>query len=198
VERIGSRTRLFFGLLLSLASCGSAYGDDAPLAQRFTLPSHGALELRVPPNWIAAVRIPTDARPRTIVFAPRDGVPFEVSLTPSWDETYNDSSERESAMRRRVGRAVEAIRANIVEKEVPLVKLRGASGYGLYFSATDKAPKSMEYKFVTQGTLGVGDISADFTILTYDGQQEIVKNALAMLATARHVPTIASGIPTAR
>src|SRR5439155_8891218 len=118
------------------ARSARVYGDDAPPAPRFRLSSHGALELRVSPNWIAAVRIPTDARPRTIVFAPRDGVPFEVSLTPSWDDTYNDSSERESAMRKRVERAVEAIRANIVEKDVPLVKFRGVSGSGLYFSAT--------------------------------------------------------------
>jgi hypothetical protein len=61
------------------------------------------------------------------------------------------------------------------------------SGPGFYFSATDQAPRPGDYKFLTHGVLKAGGLAVSFTILTRDGQEQIVRDALAMLKTARHV-----------
>ncbi|HEY7676568.1 MAG TPA: hypothetical protein VIG69_05830, partial [Candidatus Methylomirabilis sp.] len=66
-------------------------------------------------------------------------------------------------------------------------ELQGVAARGYYFSATDRAPKPGEYKFMTQGMLRVGSLLVTFTILTNDGQGNIVADALAMLRSARHV-----------
>jgi hypothetical protein len=62
-------------------------------------------------------------------------------------------------------------------------------GPGFYFSATDRAPKPDEYKFLTQGVVRVGELSVTFTILTNDGQDAVVKQALDALKSATQEPT---------
>jgi hypothetical protein len=64
------------------------------------------------------------------------------------------------------------------------VEFQGRSGPGFYFSATDRAPKPGEYKFLTQGIVRVGELSVTFTILTNDGQEAVVKQALEALKGA--------------
>jgi hypothetical protein len=60
---------------------------------------------------------------------------------------------------------------------------------GFYFAATDRAPKPDEYKFLTQGVVRVGELSVTFTILTNDGQDAVVKQALDALKGATQEPT---------
>ena len=63
-------------------------------------------------------------------------------------------------------------------------ELSGPACHGYYFSATDKAPKSGEYAYMTQGIARTGDILIAFTVLTNDGQEAVVKAALDMLRGA--------------
>ena len=65
-------------------------------------------------------------------------------------------------------------------------ELQGTAGKGFYFCATDRAPKPGEYKYLTQGTIRVGELLVTFTILTNDGQAGVVSGAMMMLKTARH------------
>jgi hypothetical protein len=58
------------------------------------------------------------------------------------------------------------------------------NGHTRYFSATDRAPKPGEYKFMTQGMLQVGELSVTFTILTNEGQELVIKQALDALKGA--------------
>ena len=51
-----------------------------------------------------------------------------------------------------------------------------------------KAPKPGEYKYMTQGMLVVRELAVSFTILTNDGQQQVVQDALTMLKSATHTP----------
>ena len=55
------------------------------------------------------------------------------------------------------------------------------------FFSTDRAPKPDEYKYMTQGMILVGDIALTFTILTNDGQEIVITNALSMLKSSTHV-----------
>ena len=116
------------------------------------------------------------------------GLQFEISLTPSWPMKADQTASAEKAIRERVERLAEDIKPNVVEKNLDIVKLKGSSGTGFYFSATDKSPKPMEYKFVTQGIVNVARITVGFTILTHEGQGDVVAAALSMLKTAKHIP----------
>ena len=116
------------------------------------------------------------------------GLQFEISLTPSWPMKADESASAEKAVRERVGRLAEDIKPNVVERNLDIVKLKGSSGTGFYFSATDKSPKPMEYKFVTQGIVNAARITVGFTILTHEGQGDVVAAALSMLKTAKHIP----------
>ena len=83
--------------------------------------------------------------------------------------------------------AAKFIKSQAVEETLKIVELKGSSGRGYYFSATDKAPKPGEYKFMTQGILLVGELTVTFTILTNDNQKDTVNDALTMLRTATHL-----------
>ena len=65
------------------------------------------------------------------------------------------------------------------------MEFSGRSGPGYCFSATDRAPQPGEYKYLTQGIVRVGELSVTFTILTNDGQEAVVKQALEALKGAR-------------
>jgi hypothetical protein len=56
--------------------------------------------------------------------------------------------------------------------------MRGESGMGYYFSATDRAPKPGEFKYLTQGILHIGELVASFTILSNDGGEANASDAL--------------------
>jgi hypothetical protein len=73
-----------------------------------------------------------------------------------------------------------------VEGVLPLQEIKGVDGRGFYFTATDRAPKPGEAKYLTQGIIRVGEISLAFTVLTNDGQEAVVRAALEMLRTAVH------------
>jgi hypothetical protein len=180
------RFRCYLGIMLcALASPASAAEKTA--ARRYPLPEHGFLELQAPADWREIVRRPTEPGPPTIVFGPAKGTPFEVSLTPAWEEGSAGPTASERTMRERVERYLEGVKPNVVEKEIDVVKLEGPSGRGFYFSATDKAPRPGDYKFLTHGVLKVGGLAVSFTILTRDGQEQIIRDAMAMLKAAKHV-----------
>lgn len=106
-------------------------------------------------------------------------------MTPAWEEGPAGPNER--SMRERVEQYLEGVKPSAIEKEIDLLRLESPAGPGFYFSATDQAPRPGDYKFLTHGLLKAGALSVSFTILTRDGQQQIVGDALAMLKTARHV-----------
>ena len=90
-------------------------------------------------------------------------------------------------MRSSVQRAIDEAKPDSVEQEIPIRELTGASGPGFYFSATDKAPKPGEYKYLTQGIVKVSDLTVTFAILTNDGQEQVAKDALDMVRSAAHL-----------
>ena len=71
-----------------------------------------------------------------------------------------------------------------MEKALRVRQLSGDGNQGFYFLATDSAPKPGQFKYLTQGIAHVGDINLAFTILTNDGQEMVVKDALDMIRRA--------------
>ncbi len=175
---------LMLGIAL-LAVCVSASAADSAV-RSYPLPNRGALELNVPADWQDRVEKTSDGIPPTITFSPKSGAEFRVMVTPiplrRDVKTPNPADLKEIALK-----SANRVAPQSVEKNLTLQELKGSVNVGYYFAATDPAPQPGEYKLMSQGIIGVGDLVVTFTILTNDGQDEVVKKAMAMLAEAvRH------------
>jgi hypothetical protein len=153
--------------------------------RRYPIPDHGFLQMKVPSGWRDELQQLSTGMPPTIVLSPPTGNDFQILITPIWGA--KKEALKEEAVRGTVQRSADEAKSQSVEKVIKVVELQGASGRGYYFFATDKAPKPGEWKFITQGTLVVGDLVVTFTILTNDSQEEVIKEALRMLREARHL-----------
>jgi hypothetical protein len=169
-----------------LLAASPACPADATSDRRYPLPERGYLQVQAPASWKDERRQPSEPVPPTILFGPGRGTSFAVLLTPIWRPRPDVPLPAKAELRQRVERAAESIRPQAVEKRIDVVEFQGSSGPGFYFSATDKAPKPGEYKFMTQGILSVAELLVTFTILTNDGRDAIVRDALEMLKSASH------------
>jgi len=180
------RIKLRIAMLLCLIATTAIAQSDTTSERRFTLPDHGKLVIHVTRDWKDRVRQPPDRLPPTITLGPASGKAFQVLLTPTWPATSDRPPQSRDDLRAAVEQAARDAKAQAVEKELPIVEFQGTSGSGFYFSATDRAPKRGEYKFVTQGAIGVGELTVSFTILTNEGQKLVVEQALDALRGATH------------
>ena len=173
------------GFIACLVSAGAGAQTSATSERRFQLPDHGYLVLQIPLDWRDRVAQPPNRLPPTIGFAPQSGKPFRVLITPIWPISKDRPPQSRDEIRASVERGAQGARSQAVESELRVVGFPGRSGPGFHYSATDRAPKPGEYKFLTQGMVRVGELSATFTILTNDGQEAVVKQALEALKGAR-------------
>ena len=177
-------------LLLSIAGfalCISAFAQNAAAEKRFPLAGRGYLQMNVPADWKEKVDQPPKALPPTLSFAPRKGKAFIVTVTPAWKLHPGDVDPTRENLRQRVESARDGIAPFAIETDIKLVAFDGPSGPGFHFFATDKDPRPGEYKFMTQGALAVNELTVTFTILTNEGQDNVVRSALAMLRSAAHL-----------
>src|SRR5215510_10517255 len=152
-------------------------------AGSYPLPEHGVLRMNVPAAWRDEVRSGSSALPPTIVFQPASGERFEILVTPFWRAQEDAPSPTKDVLRRRLEQAIEGVGQRALEQEIQQAEFVGTAGAGVYFSVKDRTPEASEYKFMSQGILAVRELTVSFTILTSDGQSEVVRQALAMLQT---------------
>jgi hypothetical protein len=168
----------WLALLAALLLHGMAQAKDYPV------PDKSTLQLAVPAGWKDEVREGERGYPPTIIFTPREGAAFQVLVTPISRPRPDVPVPTGEQIRDSVQRVADQMRTQAVEKELPVLELKGASGPGYYFSATDKAPLPEEFKYLTQGMLLVGELAITFSVLTNDGQGKVKDDALAMLKSA--------------
>lgn len=177
------RLTKFLCLVSCLASMTATAQTSATSERRFVLPEHGVFVLHIPRDW--KDRLGQRGRlPPVIGIAPRSGRSFLILITPTWPASKDRGPQSAEELRTAVERGAQAVKPQAVESELRIVEFKGRSGPGFYFSATDRAPKPGEYRFVTQGSIRVGELSVSFTILTNDGQDAVVKQALEALKGA--------------
>jgi hypothetical protein len=157
----------------------------APHAETFQVPKRGEVQLSVPDGWVSELSQPPGEVPPTISLKPKVGQPFEVMITPYW-RRGDDTTVYESALREQTEAAAADAQSQAVEKALTLKELSGTEGHGYYFTATDRAPKPGEYKYMAQGMLKLGNLGLAFTVLTNDGQADVLAAALQVLSTAEH------------
>ncbi len=175
-----------FAVFLALAIANVVAAKDSTM-RSYQLPDKGYIQLVVPTSWRDELRQPPDRLPPTIVFTPNSGTSFQILLTPMFSIRQGMVLPDPQEMRASVERAAQHAKNQAVEKTLPVVEFVGTSGVGYYFSATDKAPKSGEYKYMTQGMFRLGDLASTFTVLTNDGGAEVVSDALSVFKSAVHV-----------
>ena len=176
--RIGIAFLLFLGSASGLAQISQL---------RYTLPDHGQLVLPAPTAWKESIQQPINRLPPTITFVSAPGKLFQVMLTPLWPPAGQAPMTLEQ-LRALAEKTASDVKSQATEPELRILEFQGKSGPGFYFSAIDKAPRPDEFKFLTQGILRVGELAVTFTILTNDGQEAVVQQALEMLRGAAHTP----------
>jgi hypothetical protein len=75
-----------------------------------------------------------------------------------------------------------------VETKIVLQEIKGVNNTGYCFFVTDKAPNPGEYRYITRGAIGVGNLLLNATILHRVKESESVKEALSMLREAKQSP----------
>ena len=152
----------------------------------YSLPGHGALQLNVPTSWQETVSHPRGDLPPTIEFAPAKGNSFSVQITPLWSVTSDPTFNHPDKIRPLVETIGRKQLEQSVETEVTLNEIKGVEARGYFFTVTDKAPKEEEWKFLTAGAVGVGDLLVSFTILTnsLDAERD---QALQIIGAVRQV-----------
>lgn len=172
----------------SLALCLVLAGFAAAATARdvrVSLGGRGAVVLSVPDAWRQSIEQPNPNMPPTVTFRPAEGRGFEVLITPTWPGIPDAPTISQGALREQVRRAADAAQPQAVERELLVVDFSGASGYGAYFSATDRAPEPDGYKHLTQGMLAAADLRVTFTVLVNGDPAPIVQQALTTLRTLK-------------
>ncbi len=164
-------------------------------ARKFAISGQGELRLNVPASWTADTMPATAESPAGIQLGPRAGAPFEMLVSPMGYATRDAPAPGSAVLKKMVQDAADLLKPQAVERSIDIREIRGASAMGYYFSATDRAPKPGEFKIVTQGVLMIGNLLASFTVLTNDGQRDVVDGALDMIRTATYVAPSSSGLP---
>ena len=167
-------------LLVSLSAVTGAMAADGE-KKAFDLPDKSKLELVIPAGW------KDEQKEKSIALTPREGAPFQVSVTPVARQKPGASADTAIRMRHSVQQSADKVKPSAIEQYLPVEPLTGAPGPGYYFSATDREPKPGEFKYLTQGMLLVGDVVVGFSILTNDAQEKVRDQALAMLKSASHI-----------
>ncbi len=159
---------------------------EETITRSYLLPDHGSIQFKVPLSWRDDLRQPPHRLPPTIALKPKTGKPFEILVTPIWPASKEKQPIPSEKLKQLVEQEAERAKSQAVEKTVPTQELRGSSGMGYYFAVTDRVPSPEEYKYMTQGMIRVGNLTVTFTVLTNDGQEKIVTDALSMLKSAIH------------
>lgn len=176
----------YIACLLLCFFVNAIYAQDTD-TRKYPLPDHGNIQFKVPVLWADDLRQPPNHLPPTIAFKPKSGNRFEILITPIFSTPKGASLPNSEKIKELVQQAAERAKLQSVEKNLRLIELKGTSGSGYYFSATDRAPETEGYKYMTQGTMRVGNLMVMFTLLTNDSQESVVNEALSMLKSATHL-----------
>ncbi len=153
--------------------------------RKYPIPEHGVLELNVPPSWTIEVHQLQKGMSPTIMFNPAKGKDFQLLITVLWNKTGEQDFNSPDRVKTFVEKDGQKLLSKTVETKIALRELKSAHNTGYYYSITDKAPKPGEYRYMTRGGIGVGDLVLNFTVLHRVKDSESVKEALSMLREAK-------------
>ena len=173
-------------MLTGLSAVDTA-DESSPAIRRIKLPDHGYLDLPAPSAWLVKAERPLAFVAPTISFDPPEGNAFSVLITVirnvNGDPKFNDAKSVSNAVAKARDMAVKSA----TTRHIPILELKGDQLTGYYFTATDRAPKPGEWRYMTHGSAALLDLLLTFTVFSNDPQQPEAAQALAMLQKASHV-----------
>ena len=172
------------GAVLALLVASAALAQTKP--QQFPIPGHGSLNLNVPTGTQVAERPVNDPPAVAIRIIPAMGDAWHLQITAVRLDPARAS--KAPPIKDRVQRTADGLLARALEKQATLVELRGRDASGYYFSLTDRESKNMpdDYKYLTQGSATVGELTLVFTFLYREPNNPQKDEVLRMLADAVH------------
>ena len=173
-------------VLFLIASVVSAEGQKK--TRRYPIPEHETLELNVPSPWKAGIHKPQEKMVPTIIFNPAKGNDFEVMISVLSGKTGDKDFNSQEIVRAFVEKDGQKLLPNAAEPKIVLQEIKGVNNTGYYFSITDKSPNPGEYRYMTRGAIGVGDLLLNFTILHRVKDSQAVRDALSVLREAKQTP----------
>ena len=178
---------LIFVIILIVTFLGTSIVDAAgpKTIRKYPIPEHGTLELNVPTSWKVEVHKPQEKMSPTLIFKPASGDDFQVLVTVLWSNKGEPDFNSQSKVRTFIEKDGQKLLPNAVETKILLQEIKGVNNIGYYFSITDKAPNPGEYRYMSRGAIGVGNLLLNVTILHRVKESESVKDALSMLREAR-------------
>jgi hypothetical protein len=171
-------------LALLLLTASLSAGNASAESGRYDIPDHGSIQFAIPPAWKEQFHQPVKKMPPTITWAPASGAAFRILVTIGWQDDPAAAPLSDAEVKKRVEQSLEGVKPMLVEQQIVLTPLQGTSANGYYFSATERTQKPGEYKFLTQGIVQVGKFIVPFAMLTNDGQQQVVADALTAIRNA--------------
>jgi hypothetical protein len=164
-------------------TCAQIHAADV----RVPVSDHGKLVFSLPDDWKLELDVSNPGRPPTIRISPSQGKQFVILATAVWSSVVGAVDPTPESIRTMVEKSAEKIKLSAVESELAITDFGSASAkpFGSYFTATDKAPKPGEYKFLTQGTMGIDELTIVFTILTNDDGKAVVESGLKVMKGLR-------------
>ena len=183
----GIKFILVITLVAAFLGPGIVFSAGPKGVRKYPIPDRGMLELNVPDSWRDKVHKPQENLPSTIIFTPSSGDDFEVLITVLWSKKGEPGFNSPGRVRALLEKDGKRILPKTVETKIVLQELKGLHDIGYYFSVTDKAPEPGEYRYMTQGKIGAGNLLLSFTLLTRVKDSESVKDALAMIREARQL-----------
>jgi hypothetical protein len=171
------RVLRFLALFLGTVTT-QAWAEDV----RLPVPGGGALVLPVPDGWATTKR---SGRVPTVSLTSASGDAFQMLVSPLVAPDGRLAEASPDFLRHSVEDAANQAMSQSVEKSLPIQNFGSGKVQGNYFSATDRAPKPGQYKYLTQGSMSVSGMPVGFTILSSGDAQAVVEPALRMLAAAR-------------
>jgi len=164
---------------------GNLLAAEQRVVKKYPIPEHGTLELKVPASWKGELHKPQANMPPTMMFNPAKGNDFQVIITVLWGKNGEQGFNSRERVRTLVEKDGQKLFPNAVETKIELQEIRGADHTGYYFTLTDKSPDPGEYRYMTQGAIGVGNLLLTTTILHRVKASESVKDALFALREAK-------------
>ncbi len=175
---------LFKDILKNVRLKNKSAIPDIKTIRHYYVPKHEALTLSIPASWRDEISTGLYDMP-TIILEPPAGESFKILISPSWGPSWKpdfNSPENIKKMYKQMG---DGLLPTAEETKLTLNELHGISGNGYYYSLTDKAPKPGEYKYMTQGGIGIGRLLLAFTILTHTSDSILLNQCLEIFSTAR-------------
>jgi len=195
--RYGRKDTQLFERFLAKAAIVAEPAPESAAAQERTWPLEGRLRLRmrVPKGWTQSLETRGSPPVATITFEPPAGPAwvFLVSSIPGGDQPERFSDDQ--WMRNLVNGSARTVLPESVERKVDLHRTKGLHASGYYFEVTDKKKKLEEgdYRYMTEGFVGLDQIGLTFTILANEKNAPVVREALAAIRSARLVEEAPAG-----